>query len=134
MTRFPDWRPRLRAYVSSVSRETFAFGRHDCALFAAGAVAAMTGVDPAAAWRGRYRTAADGLNWLRVAGYADPFALAGALFEEVPAAFAQIGDLAEVPGEDGPALGVVQGAAIYVIRREGLATVPLTTASRAWRV
>lgn len=134
MTRLPSWRTRLGAYLADASRTPFVEGRHDCALFAAGAVQAMTGVDPAAPFRHRYRTTKGGLRVLRRAGYRDHLALAEAHFEEVPTAFARVGDLAAVPGADGPALGVVQGERIFVLRPEGLGSVSLLQATRAWRV
>lgn len=58
MTRCEDWHARLAAYVFDAGRTPFAYGSHDCALFAAGAVEAMTGTDLAAGWRGIYRTLA----------------------------------------------------------------------------
>ena len=133
MTRLPDWRGRLRAYASSAARTPFNYGRHDCALFAAGAVAAMTGEDPAAGWRGRYTTLRGGLRVIRKAGHADHIAAAAAWFTEIPSAFAQVGDLAVAPGDAGLALGVVAGAHVWVLRPEGLGTVPLTMALRAFR-
>lgn len=134
MKRTTDWRTRLIAYLADSHAAPFRPGRHDCALFAAGAVAAMTGVDLAAHWRGRYRTLRGGLRVLRADGYADHVALADAHFEVCPVAMARAGDLAAVPGPQGLALGVVQGARVYVLRPEGLATVDLLTAQRAWRV
>lgn len=134
MNRHPSWRTRLGAYLADAARTPFVEGRHDCALFAAGAVLAMTGKDPAARFRGRYRTTKGGLRVLRRAGYHDHLALAEAHFEEVPPAFARVGDLAAVPGADGPALGVVQGERIYVLRPEGLGSVSLLQATRALRV
>jgi hypothetical protein len=134
MNRLPSWRTRLGLYLAEAARTPFAEGRHDCALFAAGAVLAMTGMDPAAPFRGRYRTTRGGLRVLRRAGYRDHLALAVAHLEEVPPSFARVGDLAAVQGADGPALGVVQGERIYVLRPEGMATVSLLQAMRAWRV
>lgn len=132
--RHPDWQARLVAYLHASAREPFKPGRHDCALFAAGAVLAMTGQDMAAGWRGRYTTLSGGLRVLRKAGHADHVALAASMFPEVPVAMAQPGDLAAVPTPDGLALGVVQGEAVYVIGPGGLALVSLMTAQRAFRV
>lgn len=132
--RAQDWQARLVAYLHEAGRQPFAFGRHDCALFSAGAVEAMTGVDMARDWRGRYSTMRGGLRALRKAGHADHVALARALFAEVPAAMAQPGDLAAVPTEEGPALGVVQGEAVYVLTPAGIGLVPITSAETAFRV
>ena len=139
MNRLPDWRSRLTAYLAASAGVPFAFGRHDCALFTADCLLAMTGEDPAAEFRGRYRTLQGGLKRLRAAGFADHLALATARLAEVHPAFAQAGDLAALPGEGSAALGVVQGHRIYVLRDDGsgggaLATVDLLAATRAWRV
>lgn len=134
MTRLPDWRARLTEYLADARNEPFAPGRHDCALFAAGAVAAMTGADYAAPYRGRYSTLRGGLRVLRRDGFDGHVALAAHHLPECPVAFAGPGDLAAVPTPQGEALGVVQGAGIFVPSEAGLAVVPLTAASRAFKV
>lgn len=134
MTRLANWRPRLIAYLAEAAARPFAEGRHDCALFLAGGVAAMTGVDYAAPYRGRYTTTRGGLRILRKAGFADHVALAAHHLAERPVAFAREGDGAVVPTGDGPALGIVQGAGVYVLSPAGLAVVPLTAAARAFEV
>ena len=135
MTRYPDWRTRLAAYLQDTARRPFRPGVHDCVLWAAGARAAMTGIDPMADWRGRYSTIEEGLRLALQHGCAEPWLQVVVDLEEVPPAYAQVGDLALLDGEDGvPALGVVQGAAIYVLHPRGTGTVPLTRSRRAWRV
>ena len=135
MTRLPDWRPRLAACLATAARQPFAWGRHDCALFVADAIAAMTGEDPAADWRGRYTSFERGLILVRREGFADHVAWYAARFAEIPPLFAQVGDIAVVDGDDAqPALGIVQGEAIYVLQPAGLALLALTAARRAFRV
>lgn len=135
MDRLPNWRSRLTAYIDASFHRPLRPGRFDCGLFAAGAVEAMTGVDPAADLRGKY-TCMDGIQQiLSDAGHADHVAFVASLFEEMPVAMARVGDLAAVPQEDRYGLGVVQGAEIYVLHvKGGLGTVPLTSAERAFRV
>ncbi|KGJ19303.1 DUF6950 family protein [Paracoccus sanguinis] len=131
--RLYNWEARLSSYLVRVAREGFGWGRHDCALFAAGGVEAVTGRDPAAPWRGRYATRREGMRLIRAAGHADHVAAAAALLPEVPAAMVLPGDLAVLPGVDGqPALGIVQGALVYVLRAEGpgLGLVPIGRADR----
>lgn len=134
MTRFPDWRQRLVAYLHVARRKPFSYGRHDCTIFAADAVMAMTGKDHAAAFRGRYSTVAGGLRVLRKAGHADNVEMVASLLPECHPIMAQPGDLAAIDTEDGPALGVVQGEAIYVLSPSGLSLAPITAARRAFRV
>lgn len=129
-----DWHNRLVQYLSEVIYAPPEMGRHDCALFLAGAVEAMTGADYAAPYRGRYTTMQGGLRILRKDGFADHIALAAHHLEEIPVAFAAPGDGAVVETEDGPALGVMQGEMIYVVGVRGSAVVPRARATRAFRV
>ncbi|ARC35930.1 hypothetical protein A6J80_05615 [Paracoccus yeei] len=119
LTRLPDWQARLHAWLGQIDGRPVRPGRHDCCLFGASAVEAQTGVDLAAPWRGRYTTMAGGRRVLRKAGYADHIALMAAHLPEVHPAYACEGDLAVVPTPEGPAVGVFQGSAIYVLTETG---------------
>ncbi len=132
--RRPDWKLQLIHFMGDAARTPFQPGVHDCALFAAGAVFAMTDVDFAADFRGKYQTLKGGLKLLQKAGYADHVALAARLFEEIAPALAAPGDLAVVPDVQGEALGIVQGPGIYVLTPDQLGMVSLLAASRAFRV
>lgn len=136
MKRRYDWRPSLASYLHEVARKPFAWGENDCALFAAGAVCAMTGKDFAADYRGRYTTLLGGMRLLKKAGFTDHAGMAATLFDEIHPSQAHVGDIAAIEIEDGIALGVVQGERIYVLRpdEDGIGTVPLLDASRAFRV
>ncbi len=131
-----DWRMKLAEYLHVVASRHFSWGEHDCALFAAGAIKAMTGHDFAAEFRGRYATSIGGLRILRKAGFADHAELAASIFEEVAPAFAHVGDIAVIDTDQGAALGIIQGSRVYVLRPDeaGIGTVDLLTASRAFRV
>lgn len=132
--RLPDWKSRLTAWLAEIVRRPFAPGTHDCALFAAGAVQAMTGRDPAAPYRGRYQTLRGGKRILRQAGFADHIDLVVCTFAEVHTSRAAPGDLAVVPTPEGDALGLVQGEAVYVLSPRGIGMLPMTAATRAYRV
>jgi len=137
MEKLADWQPRLEAYLRNLQRapRPVAAGRHDCCLFAAGAVEAQTGIDPAEAWRGRYTTFRGGLRMIRRDGHADLPALVAAHLPEIGLLAAMPGDIALVASTEGPAMGVVQGAAIYVLGAGGgLAAVPITAAQRVFAV
>ncbi len=134
ISRQPDWRPRLVAYLATVSAKPFAYGSQDCALFVAGAVEAMTGSDPAAGYRGLYQSLKGGLKLLARDGLADHVTLLRATFEEIPIAFAGVGDIAVI-GEVGmPALGIFEGEQILVLREDGLGLMPRPAATLAFRV
>lgn len=131
--RVAGWRGRLAEYLASVADKPFRPGHHDCALFAAGAVAAMTGADPAAAWRGRYTTLAGGLRVIRRDGHAGPIDLVASLYPATKRP--QAGDVAVIGTDEGPALGIVQGPArIYAVAPLGWAIVPHGRASQYFEV
>lgn len=134
MARLMDWRPRLTEYLLDCGQTVFAYGDQDCALFAAGAVAAMTGCDPAKDWRGRYRTLNGGLRLMRAAGYRDHIDMVNRNFASVHPAFAGDGDLASVVTPEGDAMGVIMGEVIYLTGPAGAAMKPRTAATMAWVV
>ncbi|MET0376885.1 MAG: hypothetical protein ABW128_21845 [Rhizorhabdus sp.] len=68
IVRFPDWEERLALYLDTRADMPFRWGHHDCALFAAGAVKAMSGVDPAEVFRDKYDTSAGAALALREHG------------------------------------------------------------------
>lgn len=134
LIRLRDWQPRLRAWLRSISGPIRP-GRHDCCLFGAGAIEAQTGVDLAAEWRGRYTTFAGGRRILRRAGYADHIDLIARHLDEDHVSAARPGDIAILPTEDGDAVGVVQGTAVYVLDPSGrVAFAPMAPVSRLFRL
>jgi hypothetical protein len=76
--RYGDWEDRLRTYLDRVNDEPFKWGRHDCALFAADCIRAMTGEDPGEAFRGHYDSKTGAAEALRGFG-------AGTLLQTVTA-------------------------------------------------
>lgn len=133
--RRPDWRECLVRYLAASARRSLRPGQHDCVIWAAGAREAMTGEDLTSAVRGAYNTIQEGLELARSMGWPEPWMAVVSGLEEVPPAFAQVGDIALLDGDDGlPAMGVVQGALIYVLGLRGTNLVPMTSARRVWRV
>lgn len=132
--RLVDWRPRLVDYLARIRAEPLVYGSHDCALFVAGAVEAMTGADPATAYRGTYTSLKTGLKRLGSAGLADHVALVRSLLDEVPPAFAMVGDVAVIGEVGTPALGVFEGENILVLQETGLGLIPRSAATLAFRV
>lgn len=144
MKRFDDWPERLAAVLQSARRQPFEWGEHDCAVFAAAAVHAMTGEDLLAPFRGAYSDADSARAALRAAGHHSLYHYLCHVFgQPVPRAFAGRGDLALDHGEDGPALGIVTGAQVVFVGearlagqalRQGLVEVPRTAVRHFFRV
>lgn len=135
IVRKKDWEGGLADYLAEHRHNPFAWGRHDCVLFAAGAVAAMTGVDPAAEARGRYATRIGSLRVLHRMGWRDLETMMDAYFDRIAPAFAQRGDAIMADRS----LGICAGRfALFVgdsdAQVPGLVERPLADWSGAWRV
>jgi len=136
MHRLPDWEARLAAYLEPLRLRPFAWGKHDCCTFSAGAVEAMTGVDPMPEFRGHYSTAIGSARALRRFGAGDLASTLDAKFESVAPALAQRGDIVMSSGLLGICLGPFLVAVGAEGEREGLIRIERARwdAPRAWRV
>lgn len=124
---------RLHDYIASRRDTPFAWGRHDCALFAADWVQALTGADPAEGLRGRYRTALGAARLIKREGGLEAIAEAR-LGERINPRLAQRGDVVLLDGSHGPTLGVCLGVDAAAPGADGLMLVPMRRAQAAWRV
>jgi hypothetical protein len=139
--RRPDAAEALARLLAERQRAPFAWGVHDCCLWAADAVRAQVGVDPAAQLRGRYASALQAARVIAAAG--------GSLEDIARAALGQplrhpmlacAGDvgltMGPVSGDtaDRATLAVCVGEWWALPAAHGLALQPLTAASMSWRV
>lgn len=115
MYRKPDWETRLAAYLDPLRLRPFDWGRHDCCTFTAGAVQAMTDVDPMPEFRGQYSTAIGSARALVRLGRGTLAATLDEKFEAVPASLAQRGDIVMSNG----LLGICWGGVLFAVGREG---------------
>jgi hypothetical protein len=132
--RLPDWPERLAALVEARRHTPFAWGMHDCGLFAADAVLACTGTDPAAHLRGRYASEAEAEALLGEQGlYGFVRAIEAARGTTLCAvSLAQRGDTALVQLGNLLAMGVVLGDVVAAPGTNGLAFVRIDAARRVW--
>lgn len=130
--RLPDWAQRLDALVGQALPRPFEWGTHDCCLWAADAVLAQTGQDPAADLRGTYADAAGAARALRaVGGLRGAGARCGAPIEPLRAV---AGDVGLVRDGRHPLLAVFSGQVWLAVSVRGLITLPQSAASAAWGV
>jgi hypothetical protein len=137
LKRLPGWRSALFAAIEAHRRCPLDYGTHDCALLAADSVLAMTGVDLAARFRGRYASEAEARALLAAEGFADVADVAAAHFETTTTLRARVGDLAALPSAAADSelvLGVVTGSVVQVFAPQGVGAVSLRRAIRAYRV
>lgn len=129
-----DWERRLSAFIRNSG--SFEWGRSDCALFVASGVEEMTGKDPAASVRGKYKSEVGALRAHR--GKLGDFA--GALLEsvgcsEVPPLKARRGDVVAFDSVLGETLGLVDlNGEIVAMGHEGPVRLKYGQHHRAWKV
>lgn len=130
-----NWRAALSAYLISMGARPFVYGETDCARFAAGAVEAMTGVDPMADILD-YVSVAGAWGALKATGAADLADLVARSFDEIHPSAARCGDLAlyETDGPFGYAVGVVAGERVMAMAENGLDSVDRADMARAFRI
>lgn len=100
---------------------------------------AMTGVDPMAWFRGRYKTRRGAYAALRRfagGGLAEAMDRVAAerSYKRIPTRMAQRGDVVMHDTPDGPGLGVCVGSTFVAIADGGVIFPPMAAASAAWRI
>ena len=120
-SRLPDWEARLFTYLNSMQKAELVFGQEDCVVgLAAGAVEAQTGVDLAAAFRGKYKDERSALKLMIKQGWtAKTNGIQAALvdmmdthLQRAPKNNRHRGNIVLLETEMGPAFGVRVGTGI----------------------
>lgn len=138
MTRLPDWRERLQEAEAPHLQAKFEWGVHDCVIRPADAILAITGVDLAEPFRGRYSSLGEARALLKGLGCKTTVDYVKRFLPQMRPIEARTGDLAVVDSGKawpGGALGIVLSSRIAVYAPDGSASaVPLTAALKAFKV
>ena len=144
LQRTTHWATReLHDFLESSATKSFQWGVHDCCLFAADAILAMTGADIADAFRGKYNDEASAFSLIKsvtggstVAGAAEYCALQYGLEEYPFPLMAKRGDLAVVEESGRLIAGIVHltGRHVVSVGEDGLKRLCISTVQRSWAV
>ncbi len=136
-----NWVQCLERQIYESASKEFRWSEHDCTMFACNCILAITGIDPAANFRGKYHNKKETAVILQ--NYAGDGLLEAADkmcaesdFAKIPPLKAQRGDVIYLTLEVGGTLGIVSlnGKEILIAAKKGLTTRPLEMAEYAWRV
>ena len=130
MIRKTTWEQDLSDYITSKRDEPFEYGVNDCAMFASGAVEAMTGENPMEEFIGSYDSLTGSLRSLKSIGEGSLEATIDVKFDQIEIGRAQRGDLAFFDGS----VGVVSGGFAYFVSDDGLERIPRDYWDKCWRV
>ena len=132
--RVRNWPSVLAKFIESRRNMPFAWGVNDCALFAADAIRAITGVDHAAIFRGLYDTQSQANAIVAQYGGLRPF-VSYFLGPEIDPKLARRGDIALITDAKGrEVLSVCLGASFAATGETGLKFFKIKDAVSAWRV
>lgn len=135
--RFTDWPQRLAHAIEARKRSPYEWGRNDCALFAADLIAAVTGQDFAAPFRGKYQDEAGAKAMLETHGWRDLEAMVDELLPRRRLELGERprrGDAVLVDGRFGPFLGIVWQGGVIGPGPDKMAFWPSQTFLAAWSV
>lgn len=141
LQRREDWPERLHVFLQERKGRAFEWGVNDCALLLCDAVLAMTDVDLAAEFRGKYSTelgAARAMKRFANGGVKELAEKIAADFgiEEIPVLMARRGDAVMVLTDMGPALGIagLDGVSALFAGPGSIRVALLRDALKAWRI
>jgi hypothetical protein len=138
MKRVKDWRSRFDEELEKIRLQPFDWEtQHDCVFgLVARLVEAMIDEPQAREFAGKYDTAEGALRVMKKAGYDSLADAVAARFPEIHPSQARIGDVIAYK-TDTPfkyALGVVNGERAFVLREDGVGTMDILEADRAFRI
>lgn len=131
--RHPDWQLRIIDTIKAASGRPFCWGENDCCLFVADVCLAACGKDPAADYRGRYRTEL-GAKRALAKTHGSIAAALDAHFERVPVAMAQRGDALVFDGPQGQTAAVMWAGRVWAMTEQGARPISDAVPLFAWRV
>lgn len=137
MIRVQNWRVNYENLIDAIRRKPFAWGYVDCLTgLVDPTIQALTGEEPFARFRARYKTARGAIGIMRRSGFENLADLVASELPEIHPSQCVVGDVVAIPTDDdfAFALGVVNGDRVFVISPDGLSTRDISEAVRAFKV
>ncbi|OBQ72401.1 DUF6950 family protein [Mesorhizobium loti] len=134
LTRLPDWDRRLARLVPAIAATPGVWGQSDCLLTVMDVVAEITGFDPAADIRGKYKTEAGAARILRKRGFDDVEMALASLFAPVGRLMAQRGDVGVVDQDGQLCAGFMCDRGFMARTETGVFILPQSAIKTAFKV
>ena len=144
MTKLDHWQTRtFPNFLRERASTPFCWGKNDCAMFAADAIRAITGIDIASDFRGKYTTELGAMKTIKqvcggssVVDAAIYCATKHGLMENKHPLMAKVGDLVIVSNGGTMIAGVVHtnGREVVSVGESGLVLLPITQVTRSWSI
>ncbi|MEL6754937.1 MAG: hypothetical protein AAFP81_00765 [Pseudomonadota bacterium] len=129
-----DWQQKLSQEAIRLQNTPYEFGEHDCILFAANCVLAMTGRDLADDIRGRYKTEIGAARIIKNEGFSSLGDMIADRLPEIELREVGRGDVVLCDGPYGEFAAMVVGKTCVSPGRNGMIHIPVSQAKRGYRV
>lgn len=129
-----NWPRIISEEINNHKDVPFVWGEKDCCLAVADIMLAYTGVDFAAEFRGKYKTAKGSLMALKKHGKGSLKATLDAKLPSIEVAEAGRGDIGLVKTEGGESLAIIFSNIAWAMHDEGIVDLPMSSLICAWRV
>lgn len=134
LKRKSDWAELLIAEINKAQKTPFKWGEHDCALFVADVILAMTDVDLAADLRGTYSTYKGSLKVIKKAGFKTIQDIVDSKLENIEINQSIRGDVICVRTANGPALAINAGLTAAAASTYGIESYHRSAWLKAWSI
>jgi len=132
--RYDDWQLRFETLVAENMSKAFSWGSHDCMLWAANAVEALTGFDAAEDLRGTYDSALGAARVVKELGGMEKLITDRLGVEPVGAGYANVGDILLADLEGQLTAAVCNGETMLAPSAECLVALPTLSALKCWKI
>lgn len=132
--RLQNWQIHFEKFIADNRKAPFVWGKHDCCLFAANSVLAITGIDYAKDFRNSYDSAISAAKLIAEFGGLDGVASKLLNAQPVPVGYADVGDVLLASQEGRGLLAVCNGSTMLAPGLDGLITLETYTALKTWKI
>ncbi|MBQ4814246.1 hypothetical protein J8M20_22960 [Pseudoalteromonas luteoviolacea] len=122
----------MQRYLDTCEDKAFCFGTFDCCLFVADWLLVVNGVDVAADFRGRYKSAIGAKRRLTRLGFSDVQSVFKHHLKPIEIAYAQRGDIALVEFEGELVGGIVCMNSVYCVTDIGLSVLEMSAVNSCY--
>jgi hypothetical protein len=125
---------KLNDFYNEYKDSQFVYGVNDCMTFAARWVFLVTGVNYRGHYSGEYTSQLSAVKLLKKYGFNDPTEMIDSFFKRVDRRKAKRGALCSTQSEDGPAMGVYDGANGLFMLESGLTVITSDQIDVFWNI
>lgn len=132
--RLPDWQILFAKFLKENANSKFEWGVHDCCLFSANCVLAITGTDYASSFRGTYSNERDAYRLIKQYGSIEALVTTLTGIKPVNGRYADVGDIVLVLQEGRELLAVCNGQTMFAPGANSLITLETKDVLKTWKV